>query len=166
MGPFWKVATYVLETLAMKLAPLDEDGLDLVFTIGHEMPFNAKGKNASKEFRKQMDRAAPSPMRDSSGEKRTNMAETLGRVFTNYTNQTKSKRMTLLVLTDGRWRGTTKGNMVEDKIATFVKNPFVQKYGMEDRRFSISFIQFGDDQDAFERLKWLDDQWSEAYNLP
>ncbi|OQV08585.1 hypothetical protein CLAIMM_12832 [Cladophialophora immunda] len=166
MGPFWKVATYVLETLAMKLAPLDEDGLDLVFTIGHEMPFNAKGKNAFKEFRKQMDRAAPSPVRDSSGEKRTNMAETLGRVFTNYTNQTKSKRMTLLVLTDGRWRGTTTGNTVEDKIATFVKNPFVHKYGLEDRWFSISFIQFGEDPDASKRLKWLDDELSEAYKIP
>ncbi len=166
MSLFWNETTCVLETLTMKLAPLDKDGLDLVFTVGQEKPFNAKGKNAHKEFRKRMDWAAPSANSSASAERKTNMTETLGRVFSEYISQNKRKRMTLLVLTDGQWRGMPERTAVGKKIADFINSSFVQRHKMEDRRFSISFIQFGDDPYVSKLLKWLDDQWSTLYDLP
>lgn len=54
MRPFWKVATFVLETLTMKLAGLDDDGLDLVFTIGTDWNISNAGKTAVAKFAKAM----------------------------------------------------------------------------------------------------------------
>jgi hypothetical protein len=167
MRPFWDVATYVLETLAMKLAGLDKDGLDLVFTTGQDWNIdNARGSGAPMKFRRAMERASPIVPDKPDLKLKTDMCETLGQVFQEYLTAHQKKKMTLLVLTDGIWEGSVRDKAVEKKIATFVEE-LVKRHGaMEDRRFSIEFIRFGDDANAISRLTGLDDGLEEEFRIP
>ncbi|KAF2811553.1 uncharacterized protein BDZ99DRAFT_518812 [Mytilinidion resinicola] len=152
MLPFWDVATFVIETLTMKLAGLDDDGLDLVCTLGDISLENEKGLHAPSNFRNAMNRARPS----SDGDEKTDMRETLEDIFEDYLTSRKAakdRKMTLIVLTDGIWKGSVPPESVGAKIEEFVK----QLHTLKDRAFSIQFIRFGDDEEAIERLRRLDD---------
>jgi hypothetical protein len=152
MKPHWAVATQVLITLAMKIGPLDKDGLDLIYTIGSN--YNRKevtGWAIPKTFRNSM---------QSSGEEinhmyKTNMKETLEKIFDRYTDT--SKKMTLIVLTDGLWEGCANNDDVEKLIASFLTKlkPRLKKW--ESRWFSIQFVSFGENEPALDRLRNLDD---------
>jgi hypothetical protein len=167
MLPFWKVATYVLETLAMKLAGLDDDGLDLVFTIGQDWNVvDAKGSKGLAKFRKAMENACPIVPDMPGLKEKTDMGETLGQVFDEYLKSHRNKRMTLLVLTDGIWEGSVKDKGVEKKIADFLGELRKHHKTMEDRRFSIEFIRFGDDANAISRLERLDNGLEQEFKIP
>jgi hypothetical protein len=152
MKQHWGVATTVLTTLAMKIGPLDTDGLDLIYTIGSNFNLEeVKGWSIPKTFKSSMQAA---------GERvnemyKTNMKETLEKIFDRYTDT--SKKMTLIVLTDGLWEGCVHDNDVEKLIADFITNlkPKLKKW--ESRWFSIQFVSFGEDLHALERLRRLDD---------
>ncbi|EXJ80449.1 serine/threonine protein kinase [Capronia coronata CBS 617.96] len=172
MWPFWDVATYVLETLAMKLAGLDDDGLDLVFTIGDKYNLrNAKSWKTASLFRKAMKGAAPGPLPTAAAGNgqnetqevllRTDMTAVLGRVFDDYLETNRKRPMTLLILTDGLWLGSVKEDVVEKKIVDFVR----KLNSMEPRRFSIQFISFGDHPDAIRRLEGLDDEMEKRFGI-
>lgn len=148
MRPHWQAVGYVLETLAMKLAGIDEDGLDLDFTLGPINVRNAAGFTAPRKFMDAMARANPNnPDR---GTIETDMGARLGPIFDKYNPK---KRMTLIVLTDGVW---AKQEGVEEMIAGFIKKLSAREHA-ELRRFSIGFVRFGTDEVARERLQWLDD---------
>ncbi|KAF2490635.1 hypothetical protein BU16DRAFT_622209 [Lophium mytilinum] len=160
MLPFWEVATFVAETLAMKLAGLDDDGLDLMCTLGDVNLENEKGLQAPINIRHAMDRARPS----SDGNAKTDMRETLEDIFEDFLGNrklAKDRKMTLIVLTDGIWKGPVPLESVEAKIEEFVK----QLNTLKDRAFSIQFIRFGDDAEAIERLRRLDDDLSKKPDM-
>jgi hypothetical protein len=152
MKQHWAVVTEVLITLAMKIGPLDKDGLDLSYAIGSKHNLrDIKGWGIPKAFKSSMQDA---------GEKinhkyKTNMKETLERIFDTYTDT--SKKMTLIVLTDGLWEGCANEDDVEKLIASFITNlkPKLKKW--ESRWFSIQFVSFGENLRALERLQKLDD---------
>ena len=92
MLPFWAVASYVLETLVMKLAGLDEDGLDLLFTIGEEHNIsNAKGSNTPSKFKKAIDKAHPAKLTPQGKRYKTDMAATFGRFLTSISEVPRRK---------------------------------------------------------------------------
>ena len=166
MLPFWSVASHVLETLAMKLAGLDEDGLDLLFTIGEEHNIsNAKGSNTPSKFKKAIDKAHPAKLTPQGMRYKTDMAATFGEIFNEYLRDPK-KKMTLIVLTDGIWEGSVKSKSVENKIVDFLKLLLKIRGTMEDRRFSIEFISFGNDEKAMLRLRRLDDELEKEFKIP
>jgi hypothetical protein len=152
MKQHWDVVTEVLITLAMKIGPLEKDGLDLGYAIGSKHNLREiKGWGIPKAFKSSMQDA---------GEKinhmyKTNMKETLEKIFDTYTDT--SKKMTLIVLTDGLWEGCANEDDVEKLIASFITNlkPKLKKW--ESRWFSIQFVSFGENLRALERLQKLDD---------
>jgi len=156
MGPHWEAVGYVLETLAMKLAGIDEDGLDLDFTLGGINVRKAAGLTAPKKFVDAM--ALANPNKPDRGMIETDMSAKLGPIFDKYN---PAKRMTLIVLTDGVW---AKKEGVEEMIAGFVKKLSARNKA-ELRRFSIEFVRFGADEVAKERLKWLDDNLHIEYGV-
>ena len=166
MLPFWSVASHVLETLAMKLAGLDEDGLDLLFTIGEEHNIsNAKGSNTPSKFKKAIGKARPPKSTSREMRYKTDMAATFGGIFNEYLRDPK-KKMTLIVLTDGIWEGSVRSKSVENKIADFLKQLLKIRGTMEDRRFSIEFISFGNDEKGMLRLRRLDDEMEKEFKIP
>ncbi|KAL8732449.1 MAG: hypothetical protein Q9181_003945 [Wetmoreana brouardii] len=148
----WFRATYLLETLVMKAFGQDPDGMDLSFTTGS---VKIQQEEKSSVFVNKMKQGSP---------KRgvgTNMVESLSKIFDQYLNRLRSARsrtkdVTLIVLTDGLWSGTTRKDGVKDKIVEFLAGLDRVNHNMKHRPFSIEFVQFGFNEDATRRLKDLD----------
>ncbi|ORY57867.1 uncharacterized protein BCR38DRAFT_81607 [Pseudomassariella vexata] len=159
MSPLWNEVTITLQVLAAKVEGLDNDGIDLIFTFNDRNNVRNSKRNASYVFRDAMNRAkAP---QDDSKPYGTDMARTLGEIFQQYLKR-PSKKMTLLILTDGVWEGSPDPNEVENKIATFLKSPVIEST-FRDRAFSIQFISFG--QSGISRLEALDDDMTKKYHI-
>ncbi|KAH7171388.1 kinase-like domain-containing protein [Dactylonectria macrodidyma] len=154
MKTHWNKVAMVLLALAMKIGPLDKDGLDLVYTIGERHCLNnVKGQKIETKFQQSVDNAYwdIDDVND-----QTDMAATLSRIFDDYLKDT-SRRQTLLILTDGLWEGSRQTDDVEDKIRDFVNDLKTKLRLYESRWFSIQFISFGDNEEKLNRLQGLDD---------
>lgn len=155
MKPHWSVVATVLVTLAMKIGPLDTSGLDLFYTIGsNTSKYNlegVKGWGIPKAFKASMQGAGE----EINSLYKTNMKETLEVMFDRYTDT--SKKMTLIVLTDGLWEGCVSRDDTQALIADFLSDLKVKLKKRQSRWFSIQFIYFGDDGWALARLQDLDD---------
>jgi len=64
--------------------------------------------------------------------------------------------MTLIILTDGLWKGAASSDDVENLIAGFITNLNERLKKWESRWFSIQFVSFGEDEEALKRLDKLD----------
>ena len=156
MKEHWTIARYTAETLVRKVASLDDDGLDYVFTTGRNHAFwNVKGESAGPTIRDAMN--ATPPDLDP-----TNMEYTLSIVFDKYINAGERKQTTLLIFTDGVWAGTKDRTAVEQLIQRFSKTA---KDRFQKRWFSIEFISFGQDANALGHLQYLDDHFCRDYEV-
>ncbi|KAI0011228.1 hypothetical protein F4779DRAFT_637390 [Xylariaceae sp. FL0662B] len=159
MSPFWETMTIVLETLVSKIDRLiDKNGLDIEFTIGNE--FNAgdvSGRQLLAKFK-----AAKQDALWHQHSFETDMGKTLTHIFDQYLSNT-NRAMTLIVLTDGVWKGTLKSDVVETAIAEFLKKKALTEK-LERRWFTIQFISFGNE--GLEILKRLDDDMEHLYFIP
>jgi hypothetical protein len=152
----------------MKLARLDDDGLDLIFSTGTEYDLR-ECKNAA-DFKSGMEKAEPKPSSPP-----TDMSVCLGEIFRPYLQQRKyaTKGLTLIVVTDGMWSVSAsqdRGNAVENKIVDFV-NDLMNiskdvKSKVEDRWFSIQFISFATDPRAHANLKHFDSAMWKRHGIP
>ncbi|KAL9581438.1 MAG: hypothetical protein Q9212_003902 [Teloschistes hypoglaucus] len=148
----WYRATYLLETMVMKAFAQDPDGMDLNFTTG---TVKIEQEEKSSVFVSKMKQGYP---KSGVG---TNMVESLGKIFNQYLNRLRLTRgqtrdVTLIVLTDGLWSGTSRKEDVKEKIVDFLKSLDRLNHSMKHRPFSIEFVRFGCDHDAKTRLKDLD----------
>jgi hypothetical protein len=169
MDPFWFEAQYLLETLVMKAHHIDTDGMDLMFTSG---PITVKNSDKVDDFTKAMENPSAQP---SKGVK-TDMAMALANIFDQYLaeineqkgqkekgfffkrgKEKKVKELTLIIFTDGIWNGLRDKDEVTEKIVAFITKLQTRTDSLKDRRFSIQFIQFGDDAAATFQLQHLDD---------
>ena len=165
MTRHWPIATYTAETLAMKVANLDEDGVDYVFTSGGQKNDikTAKRSNAGQTIRKAMTDADPEAFLEAGMQPLTDMGNTLHAVFNHYMQEGKMKTITLLVFTDGVWRDT-EDKVVETKIKEFA-GKFQKRANTSEGRFSIQFISFGRDAKGIARLQYLDDDLGKDYEI-
>jgi hypothetical protein len=144
-----------LLTLAMKIGPLDKDGLDLDYTCGETNRVSgATNWNIRKVFRQSINKARS----ELDPSDKTDMAETLARIFDVYMRGTLQKRQTIIILTDGLWEGSKDWTAVEKEIAQHI-NAMREKLGRREHRwFTIQFISFGQNRAALDRLRDLDDK--------
>ncbi|KAI9744665.1 MAG: hypothetical protein M1818_002194 [Claussenomyces sp. TS43310] len=159
MKPHWGRAKYLLETLLMKAEGLDEDGVDLMFTQGSVKAENARGKS---KILKKMDDPKAIP----ADGVYTDLKIRLQEIFDDYLrivrsrkrSYEKTRKLTIIVLTDGIWGGTGDKEGVNQSIVKFALNlERIMERQITDRPVSIEFIQFGMDPDATFRLRQLDD---------
>ncbi|KAH9218138.1 hypothetical protein DL95DRAFT_521669 [Leptodontidium sp. 2 PMI_412] len=157
MIPWWARATYLLETLLMKLEGMDENGMDLAFTFG---PVTLQNKKSRADFMKAMGDARPP--KDSVHA--TDMRQSLQIILDQYIAEVKkrhrmkgeAKDLTILVLTDGIWEGTSDKERVDQTIVKFLQDFKDIKADLSLRPASIEFIQFGYDSNATFKLRQLD----------
>jgi hypothetical protein len=154
MKDHWAEATELLEVLVKKAQYQDENGMDLFFTLGQG---NVKGSNEPTRFVKEMQEPNNSPRQFG----HTDMNMKLGDILAKYLRELKppyrqQKNLTLIVLTDGKWEGTSNKYEVEEKIVKFLKELIKIKGELQERPVSIQFVRFGDDPDAVSRLRRLD----------
>ncbi|CAG9947609.1 unnamed protein product [Clonostachys rosea f. rosea IK726] len=151
----WSDVKRTLLTLAMKIGPLDKDGLDLRYSCGHHgFLNNIKGYDIKSKFSTSMDEV----QRKIHDNIRTDMRATLSKIFDEYLGGDGKKRQTLIILTNGKWEGSSKKRDVEELIIDFIDRLEQNEGRMEDRWFSIQFISFGEDEKALGRLAFLDDK--------
>ncbi|KAI1260871.1 kinase-like domain-containing protein [Xylariaceae sp. FL1019] len=156
----WKPVRTVLETLGMLVTGLDKDGVDLEFTIGAHKKEGIQ-RRIPREFGHSMDevRKAYSP------NDQTNMKHKLETIFDKYLHPYNyTKRMTLIILTDGLWYGQDHDD-VERTIAEFLQTLKDKHNRMESRWCSIQFVSFGDDMQALNRLDRLDNNMKDLYKV-
>ena len=153
----WYEATYLLETLVEMAEGLDEDGMDLRFTIGS---VKLEGKDLATKFVNSMKKARPIKGT------RTDLRSSLGDILDVYKNKLRERRMhpsitvkdvVLLILTDGIWAGMDDKQLVAEKLKVFQKGLKDIDDSLKLRPFSVEYIQFGNDEDAMKRLIYLDD---------
>ncbi|CAH0046485.1 unnamed protein product [Clonostachys solani] len=155
MAHHWPDVKRTLLTLAMKIGPLDKDGLDLRYSCGnHGFLSNIKGYDIKSKFSTSMDEVQQR-IHDNI---RTDMCAALSKIFDEYLEGDGKKRQTLIILTNGKWEGSGKKRDVEDLIIRFINRLEQNADRMEDRWFSIQFVSFGDDENALGRLTFLDDK--------
>jgi hypothetical protein len=165
MDGHWGETTLLLETLVKKVAGLDEDGVDLMFTVGGNDVAKQKGTSKIMSMMRN-DKVHPKEGMH------TDMATCLGDVFDKYIKEAKRKqnhvatlkRLTLIVLTDGIWAGTFVKEDVRSKFIVFSRALEKIIGELPVRPVSVEFIQFGNDPDATYRLRGLDDDW-EYYGI-
>ena len=166
MRQHWGRAIFVLETLGMKIGPLDKDGLDLLFTRGCEnyKREGVKGLGIPSVFREAMQLAKAG---DTEELYQTNPTQILSEVLGKYCRNSM-KNLTVIVLTTGEWEAQENGQAdVEQVLASYIKviSQFKQDFGQE-RACTIQFISFGDNEEALQRLKDLDDTFSKEHGIP
>ncbi|KAI1209587.1 uncharacterized protein F4807DRAFT_97731 [Annulohypoxylon truncatum] len=158
MLPLWETMTTVLETLVAKIGQLDKNGLDLEFTLGNiHNAYNVPGKQLLAKFKDAKNDALSQQYHIN-----TNMAKTLTRIFDKYLSDT-TRAKTLIVLTNGLWRGTVNPTDVEVAIADFLRKPALAQK-LEKRWFTIQFIACGSEVPSI--LKHLDDNIENKYLIP
>lgn len=124
-----------------------------MYTIGEDNKVrDVEGWAIPTKFRSSMQRAC----HGIDGRFKTNMTETLQKVFDKYWRNI-SKRMTLIILTDGLWEGCAQENDVQNLIAGFITKLKARLNKTEKRWFSIQFVYFGENKNAIQRLQDLDD---------
>ena len=158
MGENWFEATELLDVLVKKAKGLDNNGMDLKFTTGN---ITLDGENSASKFRKRMDAARPKMGLKERA--RTDLRSSMGSILHEYINRLKHnplakvKDVVLLILTDGIWAGMENKNAVGEQIKKFLIELKALNYDLKLRPFGVEFIQFGNDDAATQRLRYLDD---------
>jgi hypothetical protein len=160
MREHWEHVKIKLIQLVEHAGNIDKDGMDLMFTVT-ATKFSATNKALA--FEKELSNEHHIP-----GEKaETNMSIVLGDLLNKYLETVRAskksmpRKMTIIVLTDGKWKDMMNKLAVDDKIVEFSQRlrTFRPNTLQEDeRRLSIQFVQFGNDPQATHRLRRLDDQ--------
>jgi len=166
MVDLWPISVFVAETLALQLVGLDEDGIDVKFTISGKNKLDReklKGESGIKTLKTQLQAARPKAPKDPINAHPTDMYKTLNEIFKEYLKPENPKPTTLIVLTNGLWPGTHPPNKLEERISQFVKEQLRPRQ-LDDRHFSIGFVRIGNE--GKERLDYLDDQFHKDYKLP
>ncbi|EFQ30215.1 uncharacterized protein GLRG_05359 [Colletotrichum graminicola M1.001] len=155
----------------------DDNGMELYFTNPDTNPKATMwGSQQLKHFTKAMELANPAVTKFPAEVVETAIVPELTRIINSYTRAKTSKspprKKTIIILTDGIW----KGMKMEHTIDVYLKSTFNELKDLHGdlsyippgksheqadiskiRPVTIQFVQFGDDQDAKERLRRLDD---------
>jgi hypothetical protein len=162
----WPVLTFVAETLSRKVAGLDKSGIDVKFTVNGHLynRGNLRGEKGRAAFTKVLYESQPPPLLSEDYFLSTDMNQVFMEIFREWRDPTRGqeKPTTLIVLTDGEWRGTQPSLTLNNTIVEFGKEVLSQKR-YNPRHFSIGFVRFGDTQKL--KLEELDDKLCDANGL-
>ncbi|KAH9906194.1 hypothetical protein F4778DRAFT_724942 [Xylariomycetidae sp. FL2044] len=158
MRQHWNHARYLLRVLVWRAWQYDNDGMDLCFTDPASARHCIKGKKnqTRNEFTRAMDAAKPD---ESTNKETTGIIPALDRLIQGHSHAAKPK--TILILTDGIWAGIGDEN-IDTLIKSSINMIRRESLSSDDRLLTrrpitFQFIRFGDDRDAIERLRRLDD---------
>ncbi|KAF2864734.1 hypothetical protein BDV95DRAFT_290159 [Massariosphaeria phaeospora] len=159
MSPHWPQVSFVAQTLAMKVAGLDEDGIDVIFTIGrHCNRNNLRGPDGLESLKTSLQQARPLPPDRDIPRDSTDMNGILQGIFSRYWTSNQCKATTVIVLTDGVFEGTDPPHSLNETIVNFAREVEADSRRFLARHFTIGFVRFGDGAADKAYLELLDDQ--------
>lgn len=176
MCQHWPMMRSLVIVLAALLYGQDDNGMDIYFTSSNTRhgPFTEPT-----EFVKIINKMEPAeryPKTDKQGRKRslnddgrandirTSLNEILSLVGTQPKHMTKenyTRKLTLIIFTDGRWVGIKKKRTVAEQIVHWVnrwgdKDHLQKMLENENRGLSFQFVQFGNDKQATKEFEYMD----------
>ncbi|KAF2230823.1 hypothetical protein EV356DRAFT_321167 [Viridothelium virens] len=158
MAQHWPTAQFVAQTLGMQVMPLDDDGIDVRFTI-NGAKYNKKalrGSNGIKELEKLLSSARPSEPQPEDSREATDMNFVFSDLFRDYWTKGIQKQTMILILTDAVWEGTSLDKM-NQTIVRFAQEVEKDRRRFNPRHFTLGFIHIGDGVEEKRKLKSLDD---------
>ncbi|UQC73822.1 uncharacterized protein CLUP02_00469 [Colletotrichum lupini] len=186
MRKWWSSVIDLLEVMVWRALAYDDDGMEMYFTNPDTNPkATVRGSKSQsvRSFTKALDLAEPAAATSQTSVETTIIPE-LERIINDYTRAKTSKyeprKKTIIVLTDGIWRGMHDEYTVDTYLRstfhclrdlhgdlTYIHpdQPHSRKDVSEIRPVTIQFVQFGDDKEARERLRRLDDDLAK-YGCP
>lgn len=177
MGVHWSRVRELIGVLVAMLNAQDDNGMEIYFTSCAK-PFGPL--HEPKQFVDIVNKMRPKDPPDNSERNEAVWAEAarandirkvLMEILHMIGNTVYQRKVTLIILTDGIWSGIGAKRTVADRIVNFLEqwqDERSLKGKLKSRGVSIQFIQFGDDEDAKNELKYLDDELenSEGHRLP
>jgi hypothetical protein len=178
MAKHWSRVQDVLPVLMAMLSGQDADGVDLYFTSSTEgydnlmEPWELTDPLRQKDPRSRQPVHVVQPSKTPTPEKDP---DDIYRVLTHILSligpgEKYHSKVTILILTDGVWPKTNKVT-VQGAISNWLRHKSTMEGGeskvvLNDRYYSIQFVQFGEDPSGTEALIYLDDCLAEAYHVP
>ncbi|KAH7128547.1 hypothetical protein B0J11DRAFT_273614 [Dendryphion nanum] len=158
MATHWPIVEFVAQTIAMKVAGLDEDGIDVKFTVGQYDAHGLAGLAGLGRLKDQLRLARPRPPNNDGERHQTDMSSVLEAIFNSYWTKKHFKATTVIVLTDAVWVPTQPPSLVNEAIVKFATEIQNHPRRFNSRHFTIGFIRFGDEKAEKLKLKHLDDE--------
>lgn len=178
MAKHWPRIQDVLPLLMAMLSGQDDDGIDLYFTsstegyeklmepwqltepLGHKDPRSRKPGHVAQASKTQKTEKDP----DDVYEVLTHILNLIG------PKKKYSSKVTILILTDGVWPKTNKLT-VREAISNWLRRQSTLQDGepeavLNDRYYSIQFVQLGEDPSGTQALVDLDDNLEHLYGVP
>ena len=176
MQVWWEYAEYVLTTLVAKCLAFDDDGIDVRVTIGKEALENCRKESDVQRLAESIgvnieagDVSNPCVVLDATFKKHIARLRALQEENRMALKPRKTKYLTVIMLTDGRWAGLdadpdtfedspSKGREIRRHIIDHVREAesiFTNPPGV--RGLTVQFIQFGSEHAESRLLSWLDD---------
>lgn len=160
MYKHWGNVLLLFESMAYVVKPYDANGVELLFTCG--------GPRRPRKFKKIKDLMAEAqkykprpPPRDPKDWEWTDMQANLGPEIEKYGEKLerakrrpfwpKVQRKVIYVLTDGCWQPGSDIKWYIEKVVAVL-----DECKKDDKQFGIQFIQFGEDEEARQRLEQYD----------
>ncbi|KAK6223619.1 hypothetical protein QIS74_03563 [Colletotrichum tabaci] len=187
MLPYYGKATHNLGVLVWRSLGYDDNGLELYFTNPDTNPRATVAESRSQQVRlflKAMKYAQPEEPKSPAQAVNTTVVPELARIINRYTRAKASKRpprkKTIIILTDGIWKGMKMERTIDIYLRSVMYElkdlhgdlPTRQPGQLQEqvdistiRPVTIQFVQFGEDANAVERLRRLDDDMK-LYGCP
>lgn len=163
MARHWPMLRDLVAVLVALLRNQDDNGMDFYFTSSKIKygPFKEP-----KDFLDTINQMKPKRTvlrniiaESESKERADDIREALSQVLNLIGDSGYDRKLTLIILTDGIWRGVSQKRTVANLIVSCI-----ERWGdrdpnlLENRGLSLQFVQFGDDKDATDEFKYMDDE--------
>ncbi|KAL2075033.1 hypothetical protein VTL71DRAFT_8813 [Oculimacula yallundae] len=167
MGKYWPWARDLVAVLVALLHGQDDNGMEIYFTSSTKTygPFTEPNEfvsiiNQMNPKTRQSDNLQEQGDNHARQEKADDIRKVLGRILDKVGEETYHRKLTLIILTDGVWKGITEKRTVAEMIVSKLEmwyDKALLKEMMQDRGVSLQFVQFGNDPQASAVFGLMDD---------
>lgn len=162
MAKHWPRVRELVATLVTLLHGQDDNGMEMYFTssetkhgpITEPFQFVDIINQMKPKVEISQDRASISEAK-----RADDIRKALAQILSLVGQTTYKRKLTLIILTDGIWKGISNRRTVADRIVTSFQewqDEDILKEMLEIRGLSIQFVQFGDDKAAEMEFEYMD----------
>lgn len=183
MGEHWPRARELVAVIVALLHGQDDNGMEIYFTSSTKKfgPFTEPKQftDIINRMRPRATEAGRGEVDDEGSEKKDqgsmqhetadDIRDVLQHILSLVGKKDYDRKLTLIILTDGVWKGVGDKKSVAKQIANWLER-------WEDRKalkklllvrgLSLQFVQFGNDPDATEQFEYMDDHLAKEHGVP
>lgn len=185
MGQHWPMVRGLVSVLTALLYGQDANGMDIYFTSSSERygPFTEPVQftnliNKMKAINRTSIIGEQGPRRSPTNDRADDIRESLGEILSlvatpskQRTNKHYTRKLTIIIFTDGCWDGITRKRTVAERIVSWIdqwedEDHLHKMLENENRGLSIQFVQFGNDKEATIEFEYMDNELANIDGTP